>query len=1084
MQPNQIDKAVNKLVKHLRRRLLIEWLRESIIWISIWLLLVALALLVEFFTDLPTIALATIYYLLVGGSILTIWLIGYGLWTYNKYLKTKRKLYQLAREEGDTQQIEDLLVNALQLYELYKQQPSPILQKALEHKLSILSNVRWQYEHLWKKVLRAVPLLLIPLLFILGMWTYNPEQFKYSVARIYNYDNPPSPPAPFSIDSIAPEFAIRNKSFTLTLFFSGSKLPSQVQVHTGTVKLNAQSGKQPHYFQVQIPGQSADFSFYVIADNWTLGPFSVPVIPPPYLEDLRVRIEYPEHTGLSSEEVATGDLKVPYGSKLTWFLSAKNAEEVIMQFPDTTVKLLNCSECSYSHIATENLTYKVWLIGQHNISSDTFHYTLEVIPDQYPGIAVNEERDSILPTEIKFTGEIWDDYGFSGLYFVFWREGHPPQRIKIPIISGLLRQAFSITWNLDTLYAHSEGFDVLYQFEVYDNDRILGPKKSTTAVKRLRIPSLTERQKQLQQVGSGIGEASAHIAEETKEQREEFEEMSRELLMLKNLNLQKQDALKDLLQNQKEILEYSQKLQEQIEKQLDLLKESIKDSALQQKLEELQERNMEMIPPELQKQLEELQKALEELDQDKIRELMEEIQKSQKKLELSMQRMQEMLKRLQVEVNMELAIQELERLKQQMEKAIEEGAQEMQDELQKRWEEVKELLQRTDSLNKSLNPPMPLELPQEQIHNTDSKMKQASDAVKQQQPNAKQKQKEAQQALEDLQQELEQALAEMRQKQQEINLELVKRLIDRLLTISQTQEELINTLKRKGKNPELLEQQHLMRGALALIEDSLLALANNIPQLSQEIINDFIDADFNMKEAYENLKAERRPPRFALVNQRTAMEKVNELILMMEEIKEQTQAQLSMSSGACNNPRPGQGAKPSLSQMQKQLSEKLKQLAKQMQKQQGESKDGVWNKEIARMAMQQMLIRQMLEKLAQETDATQQELKQELRSIAEEMKEIEEKLINKHVDRELLERQEKLTVRLLQAEKALRQQEEEPTRKAERPEQEYKTIILTPLPQSQRQLNTLIPEAESIYLTPTYKQLIKRYIQLQSQQLE
>ncbi len=1081
----QIDTMVDRLVGHLRKRLLIDWFRESIIWVSIWLLLVAIALLIEFFTDLPTPALATLYYILLGGAILTAWIIGYGLWTYNKYLKIKKKLYSLAREEGDKQQVDDLIVNTLQLYELYKERPSPILQKAIEDKLSRLSNVRWRYQHAWKRVLIALPLLLIPLVFLVGMWTYNPEQFKYSVARIYNYDNPPSPPAPFSIDSISPRFALRNQSFNLKIHFSGNALPKKVHINTSTVNLFAQQDEsQQNIFFVQIPGQIDHFTFHVTADNWTFGPFTIPIIPPPYLEDLRVKIEYPAHTGLSPEELATGDLKVPYGSRLTWTLVARNTSKVIMQFPDTTIALTNCSECSFSHIATRNMSYKVWLLGDLNVSSDTFNYVIEVIPDQYPGIVVSEERDSVLPTEIKFVGEVWDDYGFSALYFVFWREGHPPQKIKIPIISGLLRQVFATTWNLDTLYAYSDGFDVFYQFEVYDNDRVSGPKKSTTAVRRLRIPSLTERQKQLQHIGSGIGEASAQIAESTEEQRKQFEELSREMLMLKNLNLQKQDALREMLKDQQSILENAQKLQEQIEKQMEILKESIKDSALMQKLEELQERTSEMIPPELQKQLEELQKALEELDQERIKELMDEIQKNQKKLELSMQRMQEMLKRLQVEVNMELAIQELERLKQQMEQALQEGSQELQEELQKQWEEIRDLLERTDSLNKSLSPPMPLEMPQEQIQQTDSKMKQASDAVKRQKPDAKQKQQEAQQSLEQLQQQLQQALAQMRQKQQEINLELVKRLIDRLLTISQTQESLINTLKKKGKKPELLRDQHLLRGALALIEDSLLALANNIPSLSQEIINDFIEADFNMKEAYENLKAERRPPKFALVNQRTAMEKVNELILMLEEVKDQTEAQLSMSSGACNNPRPGQGSKPSLSQMQKQLSEKLKQLAKQMQKQQGESKEGAWNKEIARLAMQQMLIRQMLERLAQETDATKQELKQELKGMAEEMKELEEKLINKQVDRELIERQEQLTVRLLQAEKALRQQEEEPTRKAERPEQQYQSIILTPSPDSQRRFNTLIPEAESIYLTPTFKQIIKRYIQLQSQQVK
>ena len=85
------------------------------------------------------------------------------------------------------------------------------------------------------------------------------------------------------------------------------------------------------------------------------------------------------------------------------------------------------------------------------------------------------------------------------------------------------------------------------------------------------------------------------------------------------------------------------------------------------------------------------------------------------------------------------------------------------------------------------------------------------------------------------------------------------------------------------------------------------------------------------------------------------------------------------------------------------------------------------------MAAQQAMIRQMLKKLeenAKGTEAGKQQEKQ-VKELMEKMDETETDLVNKRVNPNTINRQNEILTRLLESEKALKQQEEDPKRQAE-----------------------------------------------------
>jgi hypothetical protein len=122
------------------------------------------------------------------------------------------------------------------------------------------------------------------------------------------------------------------------------------------------------------------------------------------------------------------------------------------------------------------------------------------------------------------------------------------------------------------------------------------------------------------------------------------------------------------------------------------------------------------------------------------------------------------------------------------------------------------------------------------------------------------------------------------------------------------------------------------------------------------------------------------------------------------------------------------GQNPSgVGEMQKQLNAKMQQMQKG-----GKTGKGL-SEELSQMAAEQAMIRQLLKKMeesAKGTEAGKQQEKQ-VKELMEKMDETETDLVNKRVNPTTINRQNEILTRLLESEKALKQQEEDPKRQAE-----------------------------------------------------
>ena len=222
--------------------------------------------------------------------------------------------------------------------------------------------------------------------------------------------------------------------------------------------------------------------------------------------------------------------------------------------------------------------------------------------------------------------------------------------------------------------------------------------------------------------------------------------------------------------------------------------------------------------------------------------------------------------------------------------------------------------------------------------------------------------------------------------------------------------------------------------------------------------------------------AERRSSQ-ASERQQFAMTAANNLALILSEVLEQMQKDLaSMCSKPgdkmCNKPNKsgGKGMKE-MKKRQQQIQEKMKGMMK------GEKgKNGKSSKGLAQLAAQQEMIRKRMGEIREELGGDKN-AKENIDQMMKKMEENEVDIINDQISRETLLRQESIMSRLLEAEKAEKERDQDKKRQSTEWMDNLSNRLLNPFEDYQKEkekqeelLRTIPPS-----FTPFYKDKVKDY---------
>lgn len=226
---------------------------------------------------------------------------------------------------------------------------------------------------------------------------------------------------------------------------------------------------------------------------------------------------------------------------------------------------------------------------------------------------------------------------------------------------------------------------------------------------------------------------------------------------------------------------------------------------------------------------------------------------------------------------------------------------------------------------------------------------------------------------------------------------------------------------------KLSQEQLKLQDDAKVIEDSLNALASRVVQ-----IQSFVTREVNNMKGYMDesvLQIRERRLNQAASKQQYAMTSMNNLSLMLSDALKNMQQQMNAMAmpGASGKGKKGQKSDGDMGEMQKKLNGRMQKL------QQGGQSGRALSEELSRLAAEQAMIRNMLKQLQEKNKGTEagKQMDKQVNELMEKMDETETDLVNKRVNQNTINRQNEIMVRLLESEKALKQQEEDPKRQAE-----------------------------------------------------
>jgi ABC-type transporter Mla subunit MlaD len=447
----------------------------------------------------------------------------------------------------------------------------------------------------------------------------------------------------------------------------------------------------------------------------------------------------------------------------------------------------------------------------------------------------------------------------------------------------------------------------------------------------------------------------------------------------------------------------------------------------------------------------------------------------------------ELLKRYQVEENIQHLSEDFNKLAKRQEQLKNKNYKRSESEQQKIEQKsiqnsldfLKKNFQETLKLNSDLKSPYQIQDLSKDIEDIQQQLDKINqDIGKKSSKKLKQEQQAASDQMKKLSKKMEDMLNEMNSMSMNMNMEDLRQIIENLNEFSFAQEDIYLKLQPTyATDPlynELMKSQNKLENDFLIIKDSLNSLSTRVVQMSKLINKELKNINYAMQTALSEFEQLHR--RAVMRQQRSIMNSTNILALYLDELSDQLQQQMSQSaSGKGQKPMP-KNSMQQLKQQQKNLKQQLEQLLEELKKSGGKT-NGKVNEQIVKTLAEQEIFNKMLKDLQNSKGISPEGMKQ-----LKEIKKMSDKnvndLINKNITQELLRRNEQIKTRLLEAENAERKREQDKKRESKEGKNERREFpkeIEQFLKQKSEYKETL--QKFNLDLNLYYKNLSKEYYQ-------
>ncbi len=1011
------------------------------------------------------------------------------------------KAYELGQ---NFPQVKDELANALELIENAKENYSEALVKAATEKA--LSSLPQDFFDDARKLPRVGAARLF-VIFVAAFFLLANGELQNAAVRIIYFSKEFKPPQEFFF-SVAPGDTTIAKGDTLTLEIGiKGKAPRMFELFVKREdeaefisRRKFKTTREKYYYKfekIQSP-----FRYYLAGDEVTSDTFAVAVIKPPFVREINATVYFPKYTRLKPLKIeGDGNIDAIYGStaKIEIIANKKiKAGSLVFSSGRKIPLKINGQNLSASFKVLRKDEYKIKLkdtLGYEN--RFPIGYAIEVSEDEFPEVEIllpgkdtELGNEDIIPLAIKIS----DDYGFEKLLLRFRlaqsdfkKPGENFSTKRLPLGKGTAQTVF-YDWNIRPLNIEvNETYE--YYVEIYDNDKLKGPKKTESKKYRIYLPPL-------EKFLAKTEKENLKTLEEFKKSLQEAEKLKEEMRQIANklkkkdpkINWEEKQKVKNAAKKFEELAKRAEKLKEKLAaQQKELEKRNLLSPETIKKYEELQKLLSKLNDETLKKALQKMNKSLEKMQTDDVRKQMEELKKNEEAFRKSIERTIELFKRLLAEQKTDEILKRMEEIQKEQQKIAEEtkkeNSEKQLDELTKKQADLKKKLNNLQKETEKLSEMMK-DLEDMPSHETEKLAKEmqnqkndelaeqaASNMMMRNMEQAQQMQNQLMQNMAQMMQQMQNIQNQMRMQNQMKTMAEMMRLTREIIALSKKEEELKNKISSSDlSNSEirkLAEEQNEILQNIDMLLQRMQQLSNKTFAVTPEMGNALGKARMQMNGAIGDLE---QRSRFGVKSKtQSAMASLNEAAEMMQ----------NMLNAMANQQGQGQGGMMSLMQQLKKMSGMQMQINAQTKQMQGSGKSQQQLAQMQRLAAQQAALRKSLEELNKEakTSGKSKQLAANLERVEEEMKEIIADLQSGNLNDELIKKQERILSRLLDAQRSINERDFEKRREAKA----GKTIArkspdkLRLHEEEKSRLEKELLEAEKEGYKNDYRELIKKY---------
>ena len=1068
-------KDINKKIAFFKHRYYLNlFIRGTILVPSLVLGYFLIATLLEYnlWLDRPARLIILILFLfLVVFSLLRFLWKPFNWWVSKKGL-TEEESAQIIGDHFPA--VADRLVNIIQLISLKKK--SSLLEASVAQKAGQLHEVPFEKAIDLKQNKKYLRYLILPLAIILVLIFVNGNIFTKTAHRIVRFDQEFSPEPPFQFMVLNQNLtAFFNEDFTLQLALDGSAIPEAAYIISGSQRWKMENSG-PGKFQYTFEKIQTSISFQIESSGFFSAPHKITIANRPEITQLKVTLGFPSYIGRRVEEITNaGNIEVPEGTRITWRVQTGFTSKAKISFASTgnaeDMQLIDNHGFTFSKNFNSPDQYSLVLENETSKNKDRISYSIEVIKDQYPEIAVENLQDSVLYKSVLLGGQVSDDYGISALSLNYEMDRNISEtkktRILIPVVPGRSQQNFFYAWSIDSLHL-KPGEKITYYFEVWDNDGVNGRKSTRSSTYTFSLPSEEQLKRNISEQQESAENRIDKSLQKTKDLKQSIDEAQQKLRGKQSLDWQDKKLLEDLITQKQKLDQAIDNLQKE-NKLLEQKKEAFteENERIREKSEQLQKLMNELLDEETKKLFNELEKLLKENpDLQQIQKMLDKMDRKEINLEKELERTLSLFKQLQYDYKLDQAVNEIksqtenqEKLLNQTEKTSEEKNTEGkisksdssanstytekktnqdlakdQEAIEKGTKEFEKSIKDLKELGKEIDrdeEKLPTKEELEELENSEQQSKQSLEQGNPKKSSGEQKKSLKQ--MQQMQQQLQGIQSSMEMEIDTQNLESLRQIVHGLIKLSYDQENLMkefNIIQQSDpKYVQLSQLQLKLQDDAKVLEDSLLALSKKDPFMGSIVTREIGDLNDHVMKAVENMKERRKGN--AGVEMQFSMTNINNLALMLNDHFDMMMNMMSNSM-----PSKGKGKKgksmPSLGKMQQEINDKIEQLKN------GQKTGRQYSEELARMAAEQARIRKALQEMQEKVKKEGGQIPGN--DIEKKMEQTELDLVNKQITEQTIRRQKEILTRLLETEKSMREQNLDEERKGETAKEYTKEI--------------------------------------------